>query len=161
MQPRRMLVTDAAELPPRQSSVWLISTLGRKFMKAKIPILLHILPALAFTAGCAINRFTPNTSLYAADLFASLPYISTRFDGYSLCWQQGTYPFYFSPEYRVRGDVLYFTVRTTTSTGDAKGRYHEFPIRDKDAITALEKGGAVFWMSDGSKVQLSIIDDEP
>ncbi len=25
-----MLVTDAAELPPRQSSVWLIMTLGRK-----------------------------------------------------------------------------------------------------------------------------------
>ena len=33
MQPRRMLVTDAATQPPRQSSVWLISTLGRKTMK--------------------------------------------------------------------------------------------------------------------------------
>ena len=33
MQPRRMLVTDAATQPPRQSSVWLISTLGRKIMK--------------------------------------------------------------------------------------------------------------------------------
>ena len=29
MQPRRMLVTDAAAQPPRQSSVWLISTLGK------------------------------------------------------------------------------------------------------------------------------------
>ncbi len=28
MEPMRLLVTDAAELPPRQSSVWLISTLG-------------------------------------------------------------------------------------------------------------------------------------
>ena len=30
MHPRRMLVTDAATQPPRQSPVWLIMTLGRR-----------------------------------------------------------------------------------------------------------------------------------
>ncbi len=53
MEPRRLLVTDAAEPPLRQAAVWLIMTLGRRNMKQKAQQVI-LIALLAILSPCAV-----------------------------------------------------------------------------------------------------------
>ncbi len=82
MQRSRLLVTDAAELPPRQATGSLIMTLGRN-MKRLVPFYAMLFLALFLSAGCTHTstgqRIEPPTELKQA----GYPFIFVRFDGAS------------------------------------------------------------------------------
>ena len=84
MQPRRMLVTDAAELPPRQSSVWLISTLGRN-MKS-IPTWLVLVIGITLLMG--------SVSYGMAYAFPAPDYSEEEARRIHITWSYLKYPIY-------------------------------------------------------------------
>ena len=81
-------------------------------------------------------------------------------EGYFLRWNQGSYPFFFSPDYKVVNGSLWFAMQATSSSGNLSGRTIEIEIKGRSAAQAIETGGAYWWEPDRSTVALRIVKEE-
>lgn len=104
-------------------------------------------------AGCA-GSFRSLTDVAP---FEVSPVVVKRSDGYALQWRYGSDGFFFAPEYVVRDGAVFFGLRGTSSSGNLRGQTGELPIREADAVAALERGGAFWRNADGPPARLRVI----
>ena len=118
--------------------------------------------AALLAGGCVALgwRFGPGFSVSDPALFAAPPVVEHRDAGYFLCWTQGSLPFFFQPDYKVLDGRLVFALVATSSTGSLAGRKRALKIEGRDAIYALQHGGAFWWEPepDGRFVRLRIVE---
>ncbi len=95
-------------------------------------------------------------------LFAEPPVLEHRGEDYFLVWTQGSFPFFFEPDYRAIDGRLVFAVHTGASSGNLAGRHREVHIEGPANIAALRHGGACVWESEpeptGRCVRLQIVE---
>jgi hypothetical protein len=104
-----------------------------------------VLAAALLLGGCGL-RFGPGGfSVRDRSLFSQPPVVVHRHDAYVLAWTQGSYPFFFRPDYKAMDGRLVFALRATASSGSLAGRYQEMKIEGDDNIRALRRGGAWWW----------------
>ena len=122
------------------------------------------LASVAVLSGCVALgwRFGPGFSCRSTDMFADPPVVVHRGEAFFLTWKQGTFPFFFQPDYRAMGGRLVFAVAATTSSGNFAGRQREMEIEGADNLLALRRGGAFWWERepepDGTLVRLSVVE---
>src|SRR5262245_54105757 len=106
--------------------------------------------------------FGPGFSSADKALFAKPPVVVHRADEFFLAWTQGSHPFFFQPNYRVRDGRLVFALVSTASSGNIAGRPREMKIQGNDNILALRRGGAYWWEREpapgGRLVPLEIVE---
>jgi hypothetical protein len=112
----------------------------------RLPV--SLLLAMALVSGCVALgwRFGPG-SFSAGDtsLFSEPPVVERRGKEYFLAWTQGSYPFFFQPDYKAMDGRLVFALVATASSGNLAGRHREMKIEGADSILALLRGGAYWW----------------
>lgn len=110
-----------------------------------VPLLLQ---AMALLSGCVALgwRFGPG-SFSAGDtsLFSEPPVVVRQGEEYFLAWTQGSYPFFFQPDYKAMDGRLVFALVATASSGNLAGRHREMKIEGADNILALQRRGAYWW----------------
>lgn len=114
-------------------------------------------------------RFGPGFSLtdapLAEALFSTPPVVRHRGEEYFLTWTQGSYPFFFQPDYKAMDGRLVFALVATSSSGNLAGRHREMKIEGADNLQALERGGAYWWEREpepnGTFVPLKIVESSP
>lgn len=125
------------------------------------------LAALLLSGCVALGwRFGPGFSLTATPLgetlFSAPPVVEHRGEEYFLTWTQGTYQYFFQPDYKGMDGRLVFALVATSSSGNQAGRHQEMKIKGADHILALQHGGAYWWEAepepDGKFVPLRIVE---
>ena len=116
----------------------------------------------ALLVGCLGGG--PAFSSTNRDLFASPPVVVERQGRYALAWTQGSFPFYFQPEFEVVEGRLVVSVRVSSSSGMLSGRAREVAIDEPRAIAAIESG-VFFWEPEprprGSLTRLVVRHEHP
>ena len=118
----------------------------------------------AHLAGCVALgwRFGPGRSCTDRTLFAEPPVVVHRAQGYFLTWTQGSHPYEFLPTYQAQNGQLVFALVAMSSSGNAAGKPHEIRIEGDENITALVRGGAIWWEAepepDGRRVPLKVLE---
>jgi hypothetical protein len=105
------------------------------------------LAATMVLGGCVALgwRFGPGFSAADKAVFAKPPVVVDRGDEFFLAWTQGSSPFFFRPDYRVKDGRLVFALVSTSSSGSLAGRPQEMKIEGTENILALQRGGAYWW----------------
>ena len=82
-----------------------------------------------------------------------------------MTWTQGTYPYFFQPDYKAMDGRLVFALAATSSSGSLAGRHREMKIEGADNLEALQRGGAYWWERepepDGRFVHMQITEQSP
>lgn len=107
-----------------------------------------MLLALTLLSGCVALgwRFGPGSfSARDTSLFSEPPVVVRRGEEYFLAWTQGSYPFFFQPDYQAMDGRLVFALVATASSGNLAGRHRELKIEGADNLFALQHGGACWW----------------
>jgi len=124
--------------------------------------LLAVAGVVVLLGGCVALgwRFGPGFSASDETLFAEPPVVVLRGAECFLVWTQGTSPFFFEPDYRVRDGRLVFALVAGASSGNLAGRHREMKIEGARNILALRRGGAYWWergrASDTRLVKLAV-----
>lgn len=124
---------------------------------------LLLVSAMAFIGGCVALgwRFGPGFSCTSGAMFAAPPVVEQRGQEYLLTWKQGSFEFFYQPDYKVMGDRLIFVLQGTSSSGSLAGRRREMKIEGVENLKALKSGGAYWWEREpepnGSFVALKIV----
>ena len=130
----------------------------------RVRVAVTLLAVSLHLAGCTALgwRFGPGFSCSDRSLFATPPVVVHRGQDFFLAWRQGSHPFFFQPEYRVKDGRLVFALVSTTSSGNLAGRTREMKIEGEANIVALRRGGAYWWerapRSDGTLVPLGLVE---
>lgn len=106
-----------------------------------------VLVVVLLLAGCDLF-FAPGYPCTDKNYFAAPPIIVKTNEHYVLQWHYGSMGFFFSPQYKVKEDALWFSLRATSSSGQLAGKEAEMVIKGQKEIEALEKGGAFWWSHD-------------
>lgn len=118
------------------------------------------LTATLLLGGCM--PLGPGFSSRDATLFSAPPVVVHRRAEYFLVWTQGSYPFFFQPNYKAIGGRLVFALDVTASSGNLAGRARAMKIEGAENLHALRRGGAYWWepepKPDGRLVQLRIVE---
>lgn len=127
-----------------------------------------VLAAVMALGGCVALgwRFGPGFSLTATPLgetlFSAPPVVQHRGEQYFLAWTQGSYPYFFQPDYKAMDGRLVFALAATSSSGSLAARHREMKIEGADNLQALQRGGAYWWERepepDGTFVPLKIVE---
>jgi hypothetical protein len=126
------------------------------------------LAATLLLGGCVAlgSRFGPGFSLTATPLgetlFSAPPVVEHRGEEYFLAWTQGSYPYFFQPDYKAMDGRLVFALAATSSSGSLAGRHREMKIVGADELQALQQGGTYWWEREpepnGTFVPLKIVE---
>ncbi|MFZ5471451.1 MAG: hypothetical protein ACOZIN_18665 [Myxococcota bacterium] len=114
-------------------------------------------------------RFGPGFALTDTPLdealFSEPPVVVHRGEEYFLTWTQGSYPYFFQPNYKAMDGRLVFALVATSSSGNLAGRHREMKIEGAHNLQALQRGGAYWWQRepepDGNFVPLKIVEPSP
>jgi len=126
-----------------------------------------VLMATLLLGGCVALgwRFGPGFSSRDASLFSAPPVVEHRGEEYFLVWTQGSYPFFFQPDYKAMDGRLVFAMVATSSSGSLAGRHREMKIEGADNLQALQRGGAYWWEREpepnGTFVPLKVVEPSP
>lgn len=121
------------------------------------------LAALCGLSSCVALgwRFGPAFSCADTAMFAAPPVIEQRGDDAFLTWTQGSFPFFFAPNYQPMDGRLVFALQGTSSSGSLAGRARELKIEGAENLAALKTGGAVWWNREpepnGTFVPLTVV----
>lgn len=130
-----------------------------------------VLTATLLLGGCVALGwgFGPGFSLtdkpLDGALFSAPPLVVPRGEGYFLTWRQGSYPYFFQPDYKAMNGRLVFALVATSSSGSLAGRHREMKIEGAENLQALKRGGAYWWEREpepnGTFVPLKIVESPP